>query len=86
MCACARLHRKEIRMFDDLRNSAITSIEEEAEMEAAEPTQPVEVARPPFLGMTAPQRFVLALLVFFMILIFAAFLLVLTEKIVLPFY
>ena len=73
-------------MFDDLRNSAITSIEEEAELEAAEPTQPVQVVRPPFLGMTAPQRFVLALLVFFMILIFAAFLLVLTEKIVLPFY
>ena len=73
-------------MFDDLRNSALTSIEEEAEQEAAEPTQPVEVARPPFLGMTASQRFVLALLVFFMILIFAAFLLVLTEKIVLPFY
>jgi hypothetical protein len=83
MCACARLHRKEIRMFDDLRNTAVTTYEDE---ETTEPTQPVQVARPPFLGMTAPQRFVLALLVFFMILIFAAFLLVLTEKIVLPFY
>jgi len=76
-------------MFDDLRNSAINNAFEEEEAEAAaEPTQPVEVVRASgtFLGMTAPQRFVLALLVFLMILIFCTFLLVLTQKIVLPFY
>ena len=73
-------------MFDDLRNSATTSYEEEEQPETTEPTQPVEVARPPLLGMTAPQRFVLALLVFLMILIFSTFLLVLTGKIVLPLY
>ena len=73
-------------MFDDLRNTAMTSYEEEAAEEAAEPTQPVAVTRPLLLGMSAPQRFVLALLVFLMILIFSTFLLVLTGKVVLPFY
>jgi len=86
MCAYGRQGWKETVMFDDLRNTAMTPYEEEAAEEAAEPTQPVEVIRPPFLGMTAPQRFVLALLVLLMILIFSTFLLVLTGKIVLPFY
>ncbi len=72
-------------MFDDLRNTAVTVYEED-EQEAAASTQPVETARPPFLGMTAVQRFVVAVLLFLMVLILCAFLLLLADKITLPFY
>ena len=37
------------------------------------------------LGMTAPQRFVLALILFMMTCVLGAFCLILTERVVLPF-
>lgn len=41
---------------------------------------------PRILGMTAPQRFMMAVMIFFMVVILGAFCLLLTGKIVLPFF
>lgn len=73
-------------MFEDLRNSASQSFIEEIppEEEEAAPVRK-QVQRGPFLGMTAPQRFIIALLLFFMVCIMGAFCLLLTESVWLPF-
>ena len=74
-------------MLDDLRNSAAQSFQEEepAPIEASEmDAQPRNSA--PFLGMTAAQRFVVALLLFLMTCVFGTFCLLATQKIVLPFF
>lgn len=73
-------------MLDDLRNSASEFIEEE---EPASPPQPLP--RPPrqsepFLGMTAPQRFVLVLMIFLMVMVLGVFFLFATDSIFLPFF
>ncbi len=71
-------------MLDDLRNSASQAYEEEATLEES-----MEAAKPqrgPFLGMTAQQRFVLALLLFMMVCVMGGFCLLLFEKIWLPIY
>lgn len=75
-------------MLDDLRNSAASSSFQPEE----EPTpSPSERARrrarktSTFLGMTASQRFVVALMVLMMTCVLGAFLLLVTEKIALPF-
>lgn len=71
-------------MLDDLRNSASQAYEDEIALEdemAAEKPK-----RGPFLGMTAQQRFVLALLLFSMVCVMGGFCLVLFEKIWLPIY
>jgi hypothetical protein len=39
-----------------------------------------------FLGMNAPQRFMLSLMIFFMVVILGAFCLILTGKVVPPFF
>ena len=70
-------------MLDDLRNS--TFIDEEEEQEEATTSRPVRKARSQFLGMTAPQRFVLVLLLFLMVCLLGSFTLIISEKIVLPF-
>ena len=74
-------------MLDDLRNSANQSFQEEEQT----PIEPSEMdARPrdsaPFLGMTASQRFVVALLLFLMTCVFGTFCLLVTQKVVLPFF
>ncbi|NTU75816.1 MAG: hypothetical protein HGA53_07055 [Anaerolineaceae bacterium] len=72
-------------MLDDLRNSASNSFEEEqSPLEAEILRQPAKPKRG-FLGMTAPQRFVLALMLFLLTCVLGAFCLVLTESIYLPF-
>jgi hypothetical protein len=77
-------------MLDDLRNSAAKSFQEEEEEKEKENTvaQTHEVIRlrkqresAPFLGMTAQQRFVVALLLFMMVSVMGVLLLVATEKI-----
>lgn len=70
-------------MLDDLRNS--TFIDEEEEQEEVTTRRAVRKNRSQFLGMTAPQRFVLVLLLFMMVCLLGSFTLILTEKIVLPF-
>jgi chitodextrinase len=39
-----------------------------------------------FLGMTAPQRFVIVMLLFFLVCVLGSFALILTEKVVLPLF
>ena len=73
-------------MLDDLRNSATSSYLEEEELQQedlyADKPAPKEKL---FLGMTAPQRFVIVLMMLMMTCVLGAFFLVATEKIVLPF-
>ena len=78
-------------MLDDLRNSAAGSFkeEEEAEALAAELARERREARkrqPPFLGLTAVQRFVIVLMLFLTVLILGSLILFLTEKMYLPFF
>ena len=64
-------------MLDDLRNSAQNPfLEEKIEEEELKKNQ-----RGNFLGMTAQQRFVIAVFLFLMILILGVFLLILFQKI-----
>lgn len=46
----------------------------------------VEEEEKRFLGMNAPQRFMLSLMIFFMVVILGAFCLILTGKVVPPFF
>lgn len=73
-------------MLDDLRNSASQEVPDE--LPDLEPEQPVHAGarRGPFMGMTAQQRFVVVLLLFFMVCVLGSFCLLLTERIWLPFY
>jgi hypothetical protein len=70
-------------MLDDLRNSA-TFGDDEPLFE--EEVQPIQRQRTDILGMTAPQRLVVAMLLFFMIFVLGAFCLVITERVVPPLY
>lgn len=72
-------------MLDDLRNSAMQSMEEESPPEE-ETSYRHGLNQGMFLGMTAPQRFVIALLLLFMTCVLAGFFLLLTERMVLPIY
>lgn len=73
-------------MLDDLRNSAASAFEEEAS-----PSEELIIQKQPrkaskFLGMTAAQRFVIVLMMFLMTCLLGAFCLILTERVVLPFF
>ncbi len=70
-------------MLDHLREAANASplfSEDAAQNEEEE-----RASRKLFLGMTAPQRFVIAFMLFFMTVLFGSFCLIVTGKIVLPF-
>jgi hypothetical protein len=69
-------------MLDDLRKHADSS-EFEEETPVFEEAPPVQK---PFLGMKPWQRFVIALMLLFMVIVLGAFCLLVTEKVVLPFY
>ena len=74
-------------MLDNLRESASQSPFFQDEQPQPE-QQPPPSRRPParpFLGMTPVQRFILALMLFFMTCLVGSFFLLATEKIVLPF-
>lgn len=71
-------------MLDDLRNSANASYEEEPLLEE-KVVNPYKVRKGPFLGMTAVQRFIVAMFFFLMILILGGFLLIVFQKVYLPF-
>ena len=72
-------------MLDDLRNSASQSFEEESPPED-ENRRHRFAPNGMFLGMTPPQRFVIALMLFFMVCILGAFALLVFEKIWIPIY
>ena len=72
-------------MLDDLRNSASKSFQEEEEAQSPKPREVIRI-RPvdsgePFLGMTSPQRFVIALLIFLMVSVLGALILVVGGKV-----
>lgn len=69
-------------MIDDLRNSANESYSEEE----VNPIPQIDRTRgnKNFLGMTAPQRFILAVLLLIAVIVLGSFCLLITGKIVLP--
>ena len=73
-------------MFDDLRESAISSYDEEAQPIEASPTFEDEKPKKLILGMTAFQRFLIVLVLFFMTCLLGSFCLLVTEKIYLPIF
>jgi len=73
-------------MLDDLRNSAVQSYEDDLPAEEYDRQGRSVAARQTFMGMTAPQRFVLSLLLFFTVCMLGAFFLVLTETVWLPIF
>ncbi len=75
-------------MLDDLRNSS-SFIDEEETPEQEEAVSGMRPARrrreqETFLGMTAQQRFILSLMLFFMVLVLGAFALVVTGSVAIP--
>ena len=74
-------------MLDDLRNSSFQDEEEPMEIQDEPVVQRRAVRRRSgqFMGMTSQQRFVLSLMMFFMICILGALVLVVFERIYLPF-
>jgi hypothetical protein len=73
-------------MLDNLRESASQSPFFQDDQTPPQDEKPPEIRKPsrPFLGMTAPQRFVIALLILSMTCMLSALCLLVTEKIVLP--
>jgi hypothetical protein len=76
-------------MFDDLRKSALESYEKDKEPEEAPVIEEEhEEARKEstFLGLSAPQRFIISLFILLMTCLLGGFCLILTEKVVVPFF
>jgi hypothetical protein len=71
-------------MLDDLRNSAFQELPEEEDqtplLEQIKPTRTIAAQRT-FLGMTAPQRFVIAVLLLLMTCVLGVLCLVLTGRV-----
>ncbi len=69
-------------MLDDLRNSATTFVEEEQPPLEEQPTpkRPRRRNDEPFMGMTAPQRFTVALLMFLMVWVLGILFLIIMNK------
>jgi len=66
-------------MLDDLRNSAGNPFLNEDNYEEEEKQEKRRSGN--FLGMTAPQRFVISVFLFFMVLILGTFILILFQKV-----
>jgi hypothetical protein len=74
-------------MFDDLRAQASEmEFEDEPEEDAYAFKLDPPRRRGPFLGMSAPQRFVIAVMMLLMACILSSFCLLVTEKIWLPIF
>jgi len=71
-------------MLDDLRNSVNNAYEEELIEEERIRDGKYAIERPPFLGMSAFQRFIVALVFFLMVAIIGIFLLVVFQKVMPP--
>ena len=71
-------------MIDDLRNAAGSGFEDENPLDDTVYENAGKPERTPFLGMTAGQRFVIALFVFFMVAILGIFILIVFQKIYPP--
>ncbi|MBI9045151.1 MAG: hypothetical protein JEZ06_11740 [Anaerolineaceae bacterium] len=79
-------------MLDDFRSSSSSSFEDDFSLEDDfEISLESEIAGSPpprsgFLGMTAPQRFIIAVMLLACICVLGGFCLILTEKVILPLY
>ncbi len=74
-------------MLDDLRNSSSFIDEEETpeqEQDAVSASRSRRQGKETFLGMTAQQRFILSLMMFFMVCALGVFALIITGSIVIP--
>lgn len=71
-------------MLDDLRNSANESYLFDEELEDSPAVDRPQRPRGRFLGMTPPQRFFLAVMLFLMTTLFGILVLLVTERIMLP--
>ena len=75
-------------MLDDLRNSSSFIDEEEPMEQEAEVVQRRPASRrrknEPFLGMTAQQRFILSLMLFFMVCVLGVVALVFSGSVYIP--
>ncbi|HNS06414.1 MAG TPA: hypothetical protein PKZ26_00020 [Anaerolineaceae bacterium] len=71
-------------MLDDLRNSVNSAYEEELIEEEHIRGGRYTIERPPFLGMSPFQRFIVALVFFLMVAILGILLLVVFQKIMPP--
>jgi hypothetical protein len=74
-------------MLDDLRNSSSFIDEEETpeqEQGTTSSSQTRQQSKETFLGMTAQQRFILSLMMFFMVCALGVFALIITGSIVVP--
>ena len=71
-------------MLDDLRNSVKNAYEEEQAEEQHLLEQKKNVQRTPFLGLSAVQRFILAVIFFLMVAIIGVTLLIVSQKIMPP--
>jgi hypothetical protein len=72
-------------MLDEFRNSAASFIEDEEEPLAEKPARRrFALKGGKMLGMTAPQRFLVSLLLFMVTTVFGALILLVTNRIYLP--
>ncbi|KAF0109717.1 MAG: Uncharacterized protein FD147_2094 [Chloroflexi bacterium] len=71
-------------MLDDLRNSAESAFIEEDPLDNALFENAGKSQKGPLLGMTAPQRFIIALFVFLMVAILGVFVLIVFQKVYPP--
>ena len=71
-------------MLEDLRNSVKNAYEEEQAEEQHLLEQKRNVQRKPFLGLSALQRFILAVIFFLMVAIIGIALLIVSQKIMPP--
>lgn len=72
-------------MFDDLRAQAGEIAYEEEESDLYSFKEKKEPPKGPFLGMTPPQRFVIAVMLLMMTCILSTFCLLVTERVWIPF-
>jgi hypothetical protein len=71
-------------MLDDLRNSAETGFFEEDPLDKDTFESEKKHRSGPFLGMTAPQRFILVFILFLMVAILGVFILIVFQKVYPP--
>jgi hypothetical protein len=73
-------------MLDDLRNSASAYEEATPQKEAKAAKRRNQSQQGTFLGMTAPQRFILVFILLIMTCVCGSFALLIFEKVVPPFF
>jgi len=71
-------------MFEDFRKQ-VEEAAMAAETQEEEPEVPIPEPEGYFLGMTPMQRFIVSILLFFMLIILGGLFLVVTQKVYLPF-